>query len=71
MGNTTFMIYLKKKTLLSCCLLEIDSYIQQHRNGADIPYFHIGHFSLDSVNEKYMLILCDFFMPKSSSDSAT
>ena len=70
--NDTFIIYFFIKWLL-CCLIEIDSYIQQLRNGADIglPYFHIAHFSLYTVDEKYLLILCEYFMPKSSSDSAT
>ena len=50
---------------------EIDSYIQQLRNCAHIPYFHIAYFSLHAVNEKYLLILSEYFMPKSSSDFAT
>ena len=65
----TFMIYFFIKKILSCCLIEIDSYIQQLRNGADISYFHIAHFSLHTVNDKYLLTLSEFFMPK-SSDSA-
>ena len=50
MGNTQQIrlesIFFIKK-LLSCCLMliEIDSYIlQQLRNGANIPYFHIVIF---------------------------
>ena len=68
--DTCIIIFFIKK-LLSCCLIEIDGYIQQPKNGADIPYFHIAHFSLYSVNEKYVLILSEYFMPKSSPDSAT
>ena len=52
-------------------LIEINSYIQQLRDGADILYFHIAHFSLHTVNENYLLILSEYVMPKSSPDSAT
>ena len=69
MGNTQQVRFFIKK-LLTCCLLEIDSHIQQRRNGADLLYFHITHFSLHTVNEKYLLILSEYFKPKSSSDNS-
>ena len=52
MGNAQQIIinfFIKK--LLSCCLIEIDSYIQQLRNGADIPFLLIlSEYLIASLN---------------------
>ena len=36
-----------------------------------LPYFQTANFCLHTVNEKYLLILSEYFMPKPSSDSTT
>ena len=36
-----------------------------------LPYFQTAYFCLHTVNEKYLLIFSEYFMPKPSSDSAT